>query len=347
MEFIKRDVQDWEKKRHEPQDPKNWHKVYKRLVRESQSQINKDAQRMKATIDDIKNEKSKNTIKRVELDFVKLPEDMKRSGPTISLNNKIRFIDRGASRGNPNDKPPSQREIRINRGELDPDAPIRTAKPKTKLGFLRNNATGTPRFQQQPKKPSGIITAREMALKQKPTNTSITQAPRSMIEEHRRAAIPKPFDPSVAPAPAANPRKRKVEYEESPQPTTSTRMEKRQENTTNSSSTPQDGPVIKAPRFRAPALKEPSPTLFPSSNMIQSLQKRSPSLSPPQSSAPSSSSSPSKAVNRGLPTSQAGRSRANTSSPNHGATLPPKIMKRKAPADIFMRPKKKPKARAS
>ena len=313
MEFIKRDVQNWDKKRHEPKDPKNWHRVYKKLVRENESEVMKDAQQLKATIDGIKNEKSKHTMKRVELDFVKLPEDMHASGPTISLNHKIRFRDRGVLHG----KPPSKREIKISRGELDVNTPVRTAKPKTKLGFLRNNATGTPRFQQQTKKPSGIIPAREMALKQKPTNTTITQAPRSMIEEHRRAAIPKPFDPSMSLVPAASPKKRKLEHDEHSRGTADDPPEKRPRDSTNCSSAPRAALLIKAPRSRAVAPERPSPASFPSSEIIQSIQKRSLPVSPPQSQAYSSSSPP------------------------------PKIMKRKPDADVFMRPKKKPKARLS
>jgi elongin-A len=38
LRLIKRDIPDWDKKPHTPRDPKNWHKVYRKLKKEAQKE---------------------------------------------------------------------------------------------------------------------------------------------------------------------------------------------------------------------------------------------------------------------------------------------------------------------
>ncbi|KAI1612110.1 RNA polymerase II transcription factor SIII subunit A-domain-containing protein [Exophiala viscosa] len=61
MNFIKRDIPDWQQKRHEPNDPKNWWKVYRKLKEEAQMDSTADEAMLKAALANIKNEKELNT----------------------------------------------------------------------------------------------------------------------------------------------------------------------------------------------------------------------------------------------------------------------------------------------
>lgn len=45
--FIKRDIPNWDKKPHQPRDPKNWSKVYRKLKRDAQKEEEEQAQALK------------------------------------------------------------------------------------------------------------------------------------------------------------------------------------------------------------------------------------------------------------------------------------------------------------
>lgn len=60
MSFIKRDIPDWEQKRHEPNDPKNWYKVYRKLKKEAHENSIADEAILKAALANINNEKEQN-----------------------------------------------------------------------------------------------------------------------------------------------------------------------------------------------------------------------------------------------------------------------------------------------
>ena len=328
---------DWDKKPHRPANPNSWFKVYKKLVRESQTQINKDAELLKKTMDGIYNERSKHKLKQVELDIVKLPGGMKRAGPTISLNQTVRFIDRGTQHGHA----PSQKQLKIERGEMDPNAPRKTAPPiRGVLDKLRRDARATPFYQSLPQKPTGIITAQEMARRKKPTASTIVKAPRGMIEEHRQASIAKPLDPTIQPTPVFNPRKRRIEHDddEPPADTILQEREKRLKTFTTPSARPAASSNVRVPRSltSTPALSSPSPSP-PEVNTKAST--RTPREPPPPPQVIPRKAAPPKATDRGSPAAGVEVPRANTSSPNNAGRRPQ--VKRKAPADIFMRPTKK------
>ncbi|KAK5272506.1 hypothetical protein LTR99_001897 [Exophiala xenobiotica] len=61
LSFIKRDIPDWHLKPHEPEDPKNWWKVYRKLKEEVRQKALRDESILKATLANIKNEKEQNT----------------------------------------------------------------------------------------------------------------------------------------------------------------------------------------------------------------------------------------------------------------------------------------------
>lgn len=60
LNFIKRDVPNWETKRHMPSDPKNWLKVWKKLRKEAQEEMNQGKGDLVAALSSIKKEREKN-----------------------------------------------------------------------------------------------------------------------------------------------------------------------------------------------------------------------------------------------------------------------------------------------
>ncbi len=65
-EFIKRDIPGWENKPHEPKNPKNWYRIYYKLRVESQAEVDKDAEILKAAMQGIKTERAKHTSKVID-----------------------------------------------------------------------------------------------------------------------------------------------------------------------------------------------------------------------------------------------------------------------------------------
>lgn len=63
MQFIKRDIPDWESKPHKPKDPKNWWKVYKKLKEQIQKDREQGAEKLKAVLDSIKDEREHSLAK--------------------------------------------------------------------------------------------------------------------------------------------------------------------------------------------------------------------------------------------------------------------------------------------
>ena len=225
-EFIKKDVQDWKEKFCEPKNPKNWYKVYRKLLRESETQIKKDQELLEAKLKGISAERSNHRMQRVELDGVKLAGDMVASGPTIRvMGPNPRFIDRWTG------KPPTQKQLKIERGVLDPNGQRKVAPKPTIMDKFRKDAKAMARFpSQQPpkeKKPTGvIIRAHEMTLKPKiiknrvakppppaPAPTRVMQVPPGLLAEYRQAARVKPIDPTIPPPQIFNPKKRKIEHD--------------------------------------------------------------------------------------------------------------------------------------
>ncbi|KAI9673918.1 MAG: hypothetical protein M1817_002124 [Caeruleum heppii] len=70
--MIKRDIPQWWTKPHEPKNPKNWYKVYKKLYKDNEAQVERDMEKLKAAMDDYSAQKAKNTSKLV--DMASLPD---------------------------------------------------------------------------------------------------------------------------------------------------------------------------------------------------------------------------------------------------------------------------------
>ncbi|KAL9128028.1 MAG: hypothetical protein Q9175_007615 [Cornicularia normoerica] len=328
LEFIKRDVPNWNRKPYEPENPKKWYKAYKKLVVDSQKEVENDAADLKATLDRIKQDQAQHKAQQVELRGVKVPDGMKSNGPVISLSKMPRFYDKGT---NP---PPGERQRK-----KDGDAKAFVSN-KGKLDQFRKEAKAMGRFQQPAGRP-GILALRDMKLRPASTNRTIISAPRILIEEHRKAAVPIILDPSVKPATVFAPKRKRVEHDETSQPgvLTNEEREKRLKAFTNPSSVSKPTPNQEA----STSLVSNSPTSPP-------LRKPTiPSTSGPKlatSAVPKVQATPnlSSALKRkdgASPAPGHGVRRANSSSPSNGGTRPAIHLKKKAPVDVFMPAKRR------
>lgn len=327
IEFIKRDVPNWDKKPYEPDNPKKWFKAYKKLVLDSQKEVENDAAELKATLDRIKQDQALHKAQQVELRGVKVPEGMKSNGPVISLSTMPRFYDKGT---NP---PPGERQRK-----KDGDAKV-IVSDKGKLGQFRKEAKAMGHFQKPAGRP-GIFAARDTKLRLVPTNRTITTAPRILVEEHRKAAAPSVLDPSVKPAIVFAPKRKRVEYE-APQPgvLSNEEREKRLRAFTNPSSVSKSAPYQEAPTPAVPNSSTSPPDRKPN---ISSPTAPERAISPvPKVEACPSLSSTMKHEDRGSPTLGHGIPRAKTSSPSNGGIRPAITLKKKAPVDVFMPAKRR------
>ena len=182
-DFCKRDIPNYEKDPVEPSNPMSWYKVYLKLQKESQKQVDKDAEQLKATLDSIKNKQAQNTAKQVELRGVKLAPGMVNHGPQIQLPRNSSFfhkerpkhLDNGILQyerdngGVPSDRQ-HQRETRRK-------APEPVSKTSKLIAKFKKDTLANGRFamQQRP----GIVPARDMRVKPTPTKASMLAAPQA------------------------------------------------------------------------------------------------------------------------------------------------------------------------
>lgn len=334
LEFIKRDVPNWDKKACEPENPKKWYKAYKKLVMDSQKEVETDAAELKATLDKIKQDQALHKAQQVELKGVKVPEGMKSNGPVISLSIMPRFYDRGTL------PPPGERQ-RKKEGDYkeDEDAKVFVSN-KSKLTQFRKEAKALSHFQKPAGRP-GIFAPGDMRLRPASANRTITAAPRILIEEHRKAAAPTVLDPSVKPATIFAPKRKRVEHDETSQPEvlTNEEREKRLKAFTNPSSVSKS-----SPNQEASTLPMSTSVISPSHRESKVPLPTAPKLatSPvPKIQATPNVSSLLKRKDRASPAPGHGVPRAKTSSPSNGGSRPAMQLKKKAPVDVFMPAKRR------
>ena len=197
-QFCKRDVPNYEKNPQEPANPKSWYKCYQKLYRAGQNEIDADTAALKATMDEIKNNKAKNTAQQVELRGVKVPNDLKKNIPIISL-------PKGSG---------VYRAMR-HRGEYS-HSPAVKGPPKvlSTLAKIRKETAAQSHFTAAKQLQRGITSTKGVRTPALPTKTTIVKAPRSFIEAHQKAKIAEPLDPTIKPAPVFNPKKRRIEHVE-------------------------------------------------------------------------------------------------------------------------------------
>lgn len=325
LEFIKRDVPNWDQKSVEPENPQKWYKAYKKLVMDSQKEVEDDAAELKATLDRIKQDQALHKARQVELRGVQVPEGLKSNGPVISLSTMPRFYDRVTY------PPPSDRQRK-----RDPDAEV-VVSTKGKLDQFRKQAKAMGHFQAPARRP-GVW---DMKLRPVTTNRTIITAPRILIEEHRKAAAPTVLDPSVKPAVIFTPKKKRVRPDESSQPgvMTTEEKEKRLKAFTNPS-----GASRSTPNLEASSLTGSNSATSPprrEANIASPTAIKLATSPVPNGQVTPGLSSPLKRKDGPLPTPGYGVSRAATSSPSHGGIRPAMPLKKKAPVDVFMPAKRR------
>ena len=139
-------------------------------------------------MDDIKSKQAQNKAQQVELRGVKVPSNLKKNIPTIALP-KGSSVYRGMGHS---------REYSRDPFEKDPPKVVST------LAKIRRETAAQSHFTAAKQLQRGIIS---------PRNT-IKTAPRHLIEEHQKAKVPEPIDPTVRAAPVFNPKKRRIEHVE-------------------------------------------------------------------------------------------------------------------------------------
>ena len=197
-EFCRRDVPSYEKDPQEPANPQSWYKCYQKLFKAGQKEIDADAALLKATMDGIKNKQAQNKAQQVELRGVKVPSSLKKNIPTIALP-KGSSVYRGMGHAREYSREP------VEKGPL---------KVVSTVAKIRKETAAQSHFTAATKLQRGVISPREMRTKAVPTKSTIVAAPRHLVEEHQKAKIPEPIDPSVQPSAVFNPRKRRVEHVE-------------------------------------------------------------------------------------------------------------------------------------
>lgn len=221
-EFCRRDVPNYDKDPQEPSNPKNWFKCYQKLFKAGQQEIDADAALLKATMDGIKDKQAQNKAQQVELRGVKVPSGLKKNIPTIALP-KASSVYRGMGHA---------REY--NREPIEKGPP----KVVSTMAKIRRETAAQSHFTAATKLQRGTIPPREMRLKATPTKSTIVKAPRQLVEQHQKARISEPIDPSVQPSAAFNPKKRRIEHveaETSPESLQQEAREKRLRSLTNPS----------------------------------------------------------------------------------------------------------------
>ncbi|MCJ1281737.1 hypothetical protein MMC26_001059 [Xylographa opegraphella] len=183
--FIARDIPKWESKPHEPKNPKNWYKVYRKLRLESQNEVDADAELLKAKMEGIKNEKAKHTSKIVDPRTVpKLPRmggmrlegGRSKSGPSSSNNlSSLRFTSG------------SKTKVLTGSGVI---AKVRREGKEMSLFSSKNSHLTTPTH------------------KLSDRATQIRKVPQGLVEDHRRPSAPLPTNPSSKPTTIFAPRRR-------------------------------------------------------------------------------------------------------------------------------------------
>ena len=335
LELVKRDVPNWQEKPHQPKNPANWYKVYRKLIKESELEVKKDAALLKATLDCINKEKSQHKLQRVELASVKPIKGMQRTDPIIKLGKRLQMRQgiSGSTISGPFLSSPSMK-ARSGLEDVDPSKASKASKGR--LDRILKGAPGMSHFNHQQRPPPETMTRRDMALKSKPTANTIIKAPRQMIEEHQLAAAPKPVDPSTQHSAAIESRKRKIEHVRGTTPNVSAieERENRLRAFTNPSNIRNRSPLVKPPRSRIS-----DPTILPSATSTRESSSKphvggneSSSTILPSNGHPHGSLAPGHRVPQ-----------AQTSSPSNGGVRTPLRMKEKAPVDIFMRPNKRPR----
>ena len=307
---------------------------------DSQKEVEDDAAELKATMDQIKHDQALHKAQQVELYGVKVPEGMKSKGPTISLSTMPKLYEKPSyPPPNPNPRKRTQTRKRDSDDDtMDPDAKGFVSS-KGKLDRFRKEAKAMARF--KPAARPWIWTAKDMTSRRATTNRPVVTAPRLLIEDHRKAAVPAVLDPSVKPAVIFTPKKKRVRVDETTQPEGLTIKEREQR--LKAFTNPSDANKAISSRGALTSPKANSATSHPHQKADASKPTASELAISPASNAQATPrpSSPLKRKGGASPPLGLAVPRANTSSPRNGGFRPPMTIKKKAPVDVFMPAKRR------
>lgn len=191
LRFIKRDIPNWETRPHEPRDPRNWSKVYRKLKKDMDKEKEADAEALKEQMRALQKDRAQNKT---------LIVDSKISyGPNGSRFFGSRGSGGGSSWGPPSGAPPKTGKIafdKLRRGVFD----HKRERPTLQL-------------------PAHILAQRKTQLKQAPARMvrmaeNEAQAPRSMLLSKPAASsmakkteqLPRINKPQITQRPAPQPK---------------------------------------------------------------------------------------------------------------------------------------------
>ncbi|KAI9789867.1 MAG: hypothetical protein M1833_002153 [Piccolia ochrophora] len=184
QELIKRDIPRWWKKQQEPKNPKNWHKLYHKLLREKEADVARDAEVLKAAMDKLSNEKAQNKSHLVdpsELPGIRKATALGRVNPRTSNRSTLPGNSSVLSFG-------SGSRTRTNTGRSVMDKAKREAREMS-LFSVRKSILSTPTHRLNDKA------------------SQVRTAPRGLVDEHRRPTMPSAADADTAAKPVYPPRR--------------------------------------------------------------------------------------------------------------------------------------------
>ncbi|KAI9701755.1 MAG: hypothetical protein M1836_001098 [Candelina mexicana] len=188
-EFIKRDVPKWETKRAEPKNPKNWYKVYQKLLNEGQAEIDNDIAALKAKMTGIKDNKAQHTSKLLEPSSISVNQ-MKKATRIGGGGAGIRTHGTGAGRA------ADTSSLTFGSGSR-----TKTASGKDVLNKARREAKEMSLFSVR----KSILSTPTHRLNDKAT--TVKSAPRGLVDDHKKPAAPNLPNTNFKPAIIIAPRK--------------------------------------------------------------------------------------------------------------------------------------------
>ncbi len=194
MEFIKKDIHNWEKKARQPQNQQNWYRFYKKLYAESQLEMKADAEKLKAAMQGIQKEREKCKSKHVA------PSEV----PPLPKMGGMKYV-------------------------RNPRKSKKFAEPPTKLTFQAGSRTKVMtgkgvinKARREAKEQSLFGIRSQLAVPTHKLNQSASQviaAPRALVRDYLNPVAPPPIDPTVKPAEVFTlPKKRPLDRFESSAP---------------------------------------------------------------------------------------------------------------------------------
>jgi len=161
--YIKRDIQNWEKKILEPSNPKSWWKVYRKLKKEDEEARKESEAALLAALQGVKEEKARHTLTIVD----RVSDPTKRKRPQPALKRSYAPSSGSGSRT----KLTAQGWMEKAKREVQEEKRQRVSALATPTHMLANRAS------------------------------TVRQAPKGMVEEHKRPPLPREAADPNAPKP--------------------------------------------------------------------------------------------------------------------------------------------------